>query len=78
MLKFHLTQGWLTGKYDKDSEFEGIRSRWDIETIERRASLIDKLKILTKDDCLTKYAMAFVLSFDEIDVVIPGIKTRIN
>lgn len=74
--KVPLDSGWLTGKYDKDSEFEGIRSRWDIETIERRASLIDKLKTLTKDDCLTKYAMAFVLSFDEIDVVIPGIKNK--
>ncbi len=72
--KVPLDSGWLTGKYNKDSEFEGIRSRWDIETIERRAQLVEELKKITKDDDLTKYAIGFVLSFDEIDVVIPGIK----
>jgi aryl-alcohol dehydrogenase-like predicted oxidoreductase len=74
--KVPLDSGWLTGKYNKDSEFEGIRSRWDIETIEQRAYLTDKLKEITKDENLTKYAISFVLSFPEIDLVIPGIKNE--
>ncbi|MCD4827256.1 MAG: aldo/keto reductase [Acholeplasmataceae bacterium] len=74
--KVPLDSGWLTGKYHKDSEFEGIRSRWDIETIEQRAFLVDKLKKITNDQCLTKYTMGFILSFPEIDVVIPGIKSK--
>jgi aryl-alcohol dehydrogenase-like predicted oxidoreductase len=74
--KVPLDSGWLTGKYNKDSEFEGIRSRWDIDTIEQRAYLTDKLKKITKDECLTKYAISFILSFPEIDIVIPGIKNK--
>lgn len=74
--KVPLDSGWLTGKYSKNSEFEGIRSRWDIDTIEQRAYLTDKLKKITKDDCLTKYAISFILSFPEIDIVIPGIKNK--
>lgn len=73
--KVPLDSGWLTGKYDQDSEFEGIRTRWDIETIEKRAFLTKKLKEITKDENLTKYAIAFILSFEEIDYVIPGIRS---
>lgn len=72
--KVPLDSGWLTGKYDEFSEFEGIRMRWDDETIERRAKLIRKLKNMTQAEDLTKYALAFVLSFPEITCVIPGIK----
>jgi aryl-alcohol dehydrogenase-like predicted oxidoreductase len=74
--KVPLDSGWLTGKYNKNSEFEGIRSRWDIDTIEQRAYFIDKLKKITNDDCLTKYAIGFILSFPEIDIVIPGMKNK--
>lgn len=72
--KVPLDSGWLTGKYDEFSEFDGIRSRWDDETIQRRASLIRDVKEITGADDLTKYAIAFVLSFPEITAVIPGIK----
>ncbi|MBN2268545.1 MAG: aldo/keto reductase [Acholeplasmataceae bacterium] len=73
--KVPLDSGWLTGKYDEFSEFSGIRMRWDDETIERRAFLVSRLKsVITKSD-LTKYAMSFIKSFDEISVVIPGIRT---
>jgi aryl-alcohol dehydrogenase-like predicted oxidoreductase len=72
--KVPLDSGWLTGKYNENSEFEGIRSRWDIETIERRAKLVQEIKNITEDDNVTKYAIAFIMSFDEIDLVIPGIK----
>lgn len=72
--KVPLDSGWLTGKYDEFSEFEGIRMRWDDETIERRAMLVRKLKNMTQAEDLTKYALSFILSFPEITCVIPGIK----
>lgn len=74
--KVPLDSGWLTGKYDEFSEFEGIRMRWDDETIQRRAELVRKLKSITQSDDLTKYAIAFVLSYPEVTVVIPGVKTE--
>jgi len=74
--KVPLDSGWLTGKYDEFSEFEGIRSRWDDETISRRASLVREVKNITGANDLTKYAISFVLSFPEITAVIPGIKTK--
>ena len=72
--KVPLDSGWLTGKYDEFSEFEGIRSRWDDETIQRRASLIREVKEIVQADDLTKYALAFIKSYPEVSVVIPGIK----
>lgn len=72
--KVPLDSGWLTGKYDEFSEFEGIRMRWDDETIERRAALVSELKKITKKPDLTRYAMAFILSYPEVTYVIPGIK----
>jgi len=74
--KVPLDSGWLTGKYDENSEFEGIRSRWDIETIERRAKLVQEIRNITGDHDITKYAIAFIMSFEEIDLVIPGIKNE--
>ena len=74
--KVPLDSGWLTGKYDETSEFEGIRMRWDDETIERRAKLVKKVKKIVGSEELTKYAIGFVLSFDEITAVIPGIKNK--
>jgi aryl-alcohol dehydrogenase-like predicted oxidoreductase len=74
--KVPLDSGWLTGKYDESSEFEGIRSRWDDETISRRAELIKDVKEICKSDDLTKYAISFILSFNEITAVIPGIKNN--
>ncbi|RJX27008.1 MAG: aldo/keto reductase [Acholeplasma sp.] len=73
--KVPLDSGWLTGKYDENSEFTGIRMRWDDQTIERRAQLVANLKEMTKEENLTKYAIAFILSFPEITAVIPGMRT---
>jgi aryl-alcohol dehydrogenase-like predicted oxidoreductase len=72
--KVPLDSGWLTGKYDELSEFEGIRMRWDDETIARRAQLVRKMKEITQSDDLTRFAISFVLSYPEITAVIPGIK----
>ncbi|MBU1093464.1 MAG: aldo/keto reductase [Firmicutes bacterium] len=74
IVKVPLDSGWLTGKYDEFSEFEGIRSRWDDETIQRRASLVREVKEITQAEDLTKFAIGFILSYPEVSVVIPGIK----
>jgi aryl-alcohol dehydrogenase-like predicted oxidoreductase len=73
--KVPLDSGWLTGKYDEFSEFEGIRTRWDDETILRRAQLVRDLKKITRAKDITRYAIGFVLSFPEVTAVIPGIKS---
>ncbi|MGD9761664.1 MAG: aldo/keto reductase [Candidatus Izemoplasmatales bacterium] len=72
--KVPLDSGWLTGKYDAYSKFDGIRSRWDSKTIERRADLIKRIKTITNDDSLTKYAIGFILSYAGVTSVITGIK----
>ena len=48
--------------------------RWDDETIDRRAKFVRKCKDITQSEDLTPYAMQFILSYDEITTVIPGIK----
>jgi aryl-alcohol dehydrogenase-like predicted oxidoreductase len=72
--KVPLDSGWLTGKYDEFSEFDGIRMRWDDETIKRRAELVAKLKKITRAEDLTKYAIAFILSYPQVTAVIPGMR----
>lgn len=72
--KVPLDSGWLTGKYDETSEFDGIRMRWDDETRMRRASLVKELKSMVKTEDITPYAIGFVLSYPEVTAVIPGIK----
>lgn len=74
--KVPLDSGWLTGKYDERSTFDGIRNRWDRKTIERRAALVKDLKSMTGDENLIKYAIAFIMSYPEIAAVIPGIKNK--
>lgn len=73
--KVPLDSGWLTGKYDQYTIFQGIRSRWDDLTLRRRDQLVRQLKKVTGHDNLTPYAMAFILSHPEITTVIPGIKS---
>lgn len=74
--KVPLDSGWLTGKYDENSSFTGIRHRWDQSTIQRRADLVNEVKRITQTDNLTPIALGFILSFKEISAVIPGVKTQ--
>ena len=76
IVKVPLDSGWLTGKYDQHSTFDGIRSRWSKEEIITRAQLVDELKAITKDDQLVKYAMGFIWSYPEVSYIIPGIKNE--
>ena len=74
--KIPLDSGWLTGKYNANSTFTGVRNRWSKEEVETRTKLIDVVKsIIGDDDYLSQAAIAFCLSFEEITTVIPGSKT---
>ena len=44
IVKIPLDSGWLTGKYNAESRFNDIRSRWSKEDIETRADLVNKVK----------------------------------
>lgn len=76
IVKVPLDSGWLTGRFDADSRFEGIRARWSEEEIARRAKLVSDIAWLTADGSeLAHKAMAFLLSYDAVSCVIPGIRT---
>jgi aryl-alcohol dehydrogenase-like predicted oxidoreductase len=75
--KVPLDSGWLTGRFDATSRFEGIRARWSEEEIAQRAKLVSKIQWLVADKSeLAHKAIAYLLSYDEVSCVIPGIRTQ--
>jgi aryl-alcohol dehydrogenase-like predicted oxidoreductase len=76
IVKVPLDSGWLTGRFDANSRFEGIRSRWSAEEIARRAELVSQIQWLVADGSeLAHKAIGYLLSYDEVSCVIPGIRT---
>jgi aryl-alcohol dehydrogenase-like predicted oxidoreductase len=74
--KVPLDSGWLSGKYDAQSSFEGIRDRWSKEDIARRAALVDRLReLLPHGVPLAQAALRFILAHAEITTAIPGVKS---
>ena len=74
--KVPLDSGWLTGRFDADSRFEGIRSRWSAGEIAQRAELVAAIQWLVEDGSeLAHKAIGYLLSYDEVSCVIPGIRT---
>lgn len=74
--KVPLDSGWLTGKYDARSIFEGVRKRWSQSDIQRRAELLEQLSWLTTEGYpLAEQALAYLLSYDEVSCVIPGVRS---
>lgn len=77
LAKVPLDSGWLTGRYDAKSRFTGIRARWSEADVARRAELVASLDRLTADGrSLAETAIGYVLAYDEVSCVIPGIRTR--
>ena len=75
--KVPLDSGWLTGRFDANSRFQGIRVRWSEEEIAQRAKLVSEIGWLVQDDAeLAHKAIAYLLSYDEVSCVIPGIRTQ--
>jgi aryl-alcohol dehydrogenase-like predicted oxidoreductase len=74
--KVPLDSGWLSGKYDEHSCFDGIRARWSPEVVVRRAALVRKFRALLPPGMpLIQAALGFILAHQEIATVIPGAKT---
>jgi aryl-alcohol dehydrogenase-like predicted oxidoreductase len=75
--KVPLDSGWLTGRFDANSRFDGIRSRWSEDEVAQRAQLVSKIKWLVADESdLAHKAIGYLLSYDEVSCVIPGIRTQ--
>ncbi len=76
LTKVPLDSGWLTGRFTAESRFEGIRARWSREDIRRRAELVGQLDWLTADGApLAEKALAYLLSYEEVSCIIPGMRT---
>jgi aryl-alcohol dehydrogenase-like predicted oxidoreductase len=76
IIKVPLDSGWLSGKYNSKSNFQGIRSRWSADIIKRRSSLVDQIRFITHDgSSMTQAALRFILAYPEVSTVIPGPKT---
>lgn len=75
IVKVPLDSGWLSGKYNENSSFSGIRSRWSQEDIERRSELVQKVRtVIGKDQSMVKASLQYILSFSEVSTVIPGVR----
>ena len=73
VVKIPLDSGWLTGKYNSDSTFEDIRSRWSKQDIQTRAHLVKRVEeILESKNNLAQKAISFCLAYDAVSTVIPG------
>ena len=75
--KVPLDSGWLTGRFDANSQFEGIRARWSREEVAQRAELVSEIAWLVEDGTeLAHKAIAYLLAYDEVSCVIPGMRTQ--
>lgn len=73
IVKVPLDSGWLSGKYNAESRFNDIRSRWSKEDIETRSALLNKVKtMIGTEENLAQMAIAFCLAYDAVSTVIPG------
>lgn len=73
IVKIPLDSGWLSGKYNAESRFDDIRSRWSKEDIETRANLVSKVQaIVGTEENLAQIALAFCLAYGAVSTVIPG------
>ena len=74
--KIPLDSGWLTGKYNAQSTFDDIRSRWTRRDIQTRARLVARIReLIGTGENLAQVALAFCLSYDTVSTVIPGNRT---
>ncbi|WP_231578306.1 aldo/keto reductase [Paenibacillus sp. FSL H7-0357] len=75
IVKVPLDSGWLSGKYNSQSSFEGVRSRWSPEVIRKRAALLEQIKFITNEETtMTMAALRFILAYPEVTTVIPGVR----
>ncbi|WP_372745794.1 aldo/keto reductase [Lutibacter sp.] len=71
--KIPLDSGWLSGKYNAESTFTDIRSRWSKKDIITRSNLVKKVKdIIANENNLAQSAISFCLAYKAVSTVIPG------
>lgn len=71
--KVPLDSGWLSGRFNAESKFTGVRARWSEQDIATRAQAVAGLQALLPNDVpLSQQALAYLLSYDEVSAVIPG------
>ncbi|AOY57250.1 aldo/keto reductase [Desulfococcus multivorans] len=73
-----LANGFLSGKYHRDSHFppSDIRSLWGTERIAGTAHIVEQLKpYCRQNETLAQLAIRFVLEAPAVSTVIPGCKT---
>ena len=73
MIKVPLDSGWLTGKYNRDTLFTGIRSRWSEDVIKTRIEIVNKIKEIVGNDIIHA-SLRFILNFKAVSCVIPGMR----
>ncbi len=79
IVKVPLDSGWLTGKYNAASTFDGVRGRWPEEVIARRGVLVEQLQAIAPDDRpLVHTALQYILAYPAISTIIPGGKTVVQ
>ncbi|MBW4082926.1 aldo/keto reductase [Paenibacillus sp. S150] len=77
IVKVPLDSGWLSGKYNSRSTFEGVRSRWSPEIIRKRAALLEQIRFIAdKETTMTMAALRFILAYPAVTTVIPGVRSR--
>ncbi|CAH1194529.1 Aldo-keto reductase IolS [Paenibacillus auburnensis] len=75
IIKVPLDSGWLSGKYNSQSTFSGVRSRWSPEIIRKRAALLEQIRFITNEETtMTMAALRFILAYPEVTTVIPGVR----
>lgn len=74
--KVPLDSGWLSGRYQGDSRFTGVRARWPEALIARRAALVAQFAaLLPPGMSIPEAALRYILAHPAISTVIPGAKT---
>ena len=74
VIKVPLDSGWLTGKYNKEDKFTGIRARWNRDVKATRQEIIDRIREIIKDENLLHVAIGFIASFNQVTTIIPGVR----
>ena len=74
--KVPLDSGWLAGRYDASSRFDGVRDRWSPQVIARRAALVAQFAgLLPPGLPLAHGALGYALAQPQIATVIPGARS---
>ena len=74
IIKVPLDSGWLTGKYNSQSQFTGVRARWTQDVKDIRQFILNQIKEIIGESSMSKEALRFILSYHQVSCVIPGTK----